>query len=496
MQQGRNNDDKDLFGDIFQEAGEALTQKEKASTKAQTPAEHREQLNSYYIKRGALFVGVAVVFGIAIMLFNVMEGWGVHKRNYDANATKPSIAKSVDGNKTQFDAGINTNTWQAQYQDRQFATEGKIYKLSQEFGTELNKTNKKIDDLSIGIQKGMSEIKSGQFKTGQKQISQSSPAPLPIKELPPRKVAKSQQSGGDSNGFFGSEMPREDRQNQQPQTQKKQTSEAQNNYPSPPQYQGGRASPYKTETLKPAATAGIDTSTFKAQNSEPDDTFHLLSATSEGTLVTGIVVPTDDAGAAHAVPVKIVLDGDAIQANDERSDLDGCFVIGTAVGNLSTERIDVRLSSISCVITKGKSKKRLEKKVEGWVYSKNGPNGIKGRLVTRTGQELARVLSAGVLQGIAGAFAPTNNLSIAGLGTVSTLPSSNVGDKLSTGMENGLYSGGQNALSMLANYYIKLANKRFPTLEANPGQQVVVEFKGETDLKLEPHRTLNIKGGR
>lgn len=128
MQQGRN-DDKDLFGDIFQEAGEALTQKEKASTKAQTPAEHREQLNSYYIKRGALFVGVAVVFGIAIMLFNVMEGWGVHKRNYDANATKPAVAKAVDGNKTQFDAGINTNTWQAQYQDSQLAIEGKIYKL-------------------------------------------------------------------------------------------------------------------------------------------------------------------------------------------------------------------------------------------------------------------------------------------------------------------------------------------------------------------------------
>ena len=484
-----------IFDDIFdgeeRKAGEGL---KKSYT---TPEQHREKIQSYYIKKTTIFIVIAIAFAIGTIIYKSMGGWGEYKRTVDANATKPALSKEIEANKSVFDAGINTNTWQSQYQDKLFTAEGKMYKFAQNFDAELNKTNKKIDSLSDSVQKGFNELKNGGYQKQQIRQQPSSQTSLPIKELPPRlkptqQVQPKTNYQGASDGFFGVEhqndIPKNTEQRVASRPQQTQTQPAMQ--PRSDSYY----SKYTTDVIKPSS-GRVDTTTLRQSVGNDDsDTFHLLSASAEGILATGIVVPADDAGAATAVPVKIVINGEAIQANDERSDLDGCFVIGSATGNLSTERIDIRLNSLSCVVTKGKVKKRIEKKIEGWVFSSQGSNGIKGRLVTRTGQELARVLSAGVLQGVAGAFAPSNNLSIAGLGTVSTLPSSSFGDKAAAGLENGAYSGAQNALSMLANYYIKLANKRFPSLEANPGQKVTVEFKGETDLKLEPHRTLNIKG--
>jgi len=85
-----------------------------------------------------------------------------------------------------------------------------------------------------------------------------------------------------------------------------------------------------------------------------------------------------------------------------KANLKGCFVIGEALGNLATERADIRLVSLSCIDRKGKAV--IDQRVKGFVVDNDGKIGLRGRVVSKMGATIARALLAGLASGIGRAF--------------------------------------------------------------------------------------------
>ncbi len=198
----------------------------------------------------------------------------------------------------------------------------------------------------------------------------------------------------------------------------------------------------------------------------------------KGVLLVGVDAPTMQAGESNPLPVFINLNDDVVLPNRYRSDLIDCIAIGSARGDISSERVYIRLVSMSCVETATK-KRVVDTSVTGWIFGEDGKTGLRGRLVSKQGALLAKVLLAGFAEGIANAF---NNAA----SDISTTPEGSVAtidpDKT---LEVAGYSGVGNAAGKLAEFYMDMAEAMFPIIEIGAGRIVTMAFKDGQDYQLE-----------
>jgi len=126
----------------------------------------------------------------------------------------------------------------------------------------------------------------------------------------------------------------------------------------------------------------------------------------------------------------------------------------------------LRAESISCIRT---DKKVIDIKVEMFAVGPDGKAGVRGRLVSKQGQLIAKASLAGVAQGFANSFRGSHyQLDI-------TQP--NYGQAA----ESGAISGVGSAFDRIAKYYLDLADQIFPVIEIDAGQKIsFVMVKGES----------------
>lgn len=191
-------------------------------------------------------------------------------------------------------------------------------------------------------------------------------------------------------------------------------------------------------------------------------------------LLNGVDAPTLQYGRENPHPVLMLLLDKQILANNRKLNLKGCFVMGTAFGELSSERAYIKLSRISCISQEGKI---YQKKVEGVVIDEDGKTGLKGRLVSKFGSVLAKQFMAGILEGISRILqASYTTVQISPIGTTSTINPEDV-TKVS------IASGFGSAARKLADFYISLAKEYFPVIEIQAGRRVSVFFYGGEKLE-------------
>ena len=193
----------------------------------------------------------------------------------------------------------------------------------------------------------------------------------------------------------------------------------------------------------------------------------------KAVLLSGVDAPAGGKAMGNPHPVLLRITDRAILPNRWKADIKECFVLGSAYGDLSSERAYIRVESLSCVKEGGEA---VEVQVKGFVTGEDGKVGLRGRVVTRQGQILARTLIAGFLEGVAKAFQYTStNLLISPQGAVSTINPDQA-------MQYGIVSGASEAAKKLADFYMKLANQMFPVIEINAGRKVDVVFLSEVKL--------------
>ena len=190
-------------------------------------------------------------------------------------------------------------------------------------------------------------------------------------------------------------------------------------------------------------------------------------------LLSGLDAPTSGGAVRNPHPVLFKITDKAVLPNKWKMNIRDCFVIGTGYGDLSSERAYIRLERLSCTKSDGSI---ISKTVDGYVSGEDGKNGLKGRVVSKQGQLLARTLVAGFLDGVSRAFSYSQQrLLVSPQGAVSTV------DPNRAFQYAGL-SGISEAAKKLADFYMNLVNKTFPVIEILPGRQVDIVFLKDVDL--------------
>ncbi len=189
----------------------------------------------------------------------------------------------------------------------------------------------------------------------------------------------------------------------------------------------------------------------------------------KAALLSGVAASTSLSSASNPKPILLrILDHGTLPRRFQ-SDLKDCNIIGAVSGNLSSERIEIRLEKMTCIDTK--TKRIVETDIAGFVAGEDGIEGVKGEVISREGALLVNSLISGTLGGLANNFnSNTARRSIEIVSNPSAAPSivSRLGDSFA--------SGGDSALDNLAKYYISKAESLQPVIEIGAGRKVDVIF--------------------
>jgi len=204
--------------------------------------------------------------------------------------------------------------------------------------------------------------------------------------------------------------------------------------------------------------------------------YYLPSSFMEATLLSGLDAPAVGKGESHPVPVLLRIKAPAVLPNKVKANLKGCFVIAEGLGNLATERADLRLVSVSCIDRKGNAV--IDQKIKGFIVDSDGKIGLRGRVVSKMGSTLARAFIAGLFSGI-GQIAGTQAYSytVTGAGTVSTIETGRAA-------QAALGSGIQQAANELQKFYLELARQSIPVVEIQATRNVTIVVSEGVELEV------------
>lgn len=199
----------------------------------------------------------------------------------------------------------------------------------------------------------------------------------------------------------------------------------------------------------------------------------------EAVLLNGMDASTAIGANRSPTPALLRIKSDAVMPNMFTFNVRECFVLVGGFGNMSTERVEMRTETMSCVSETGEV---YEGKIEGYLVGEDGKAGARGRVVSKQGALLAKSFMAGFVGGIGGAFAPQPVQALnldAGTNQAYQYPT---GDQV---VGNGIATGLNKSSTALAQFYIKLAEQMFPIVELDAGRKMTIILMKGVDLKME-----------
>lgn len=203
----------------------------------------------------------------------------------------------------------------------------------------------------------------------------------------------------------------------------------------------------------------------------PESSYDYIPATSyvTGKLLGGIAVSTAVSASAAPIPVVIRLETRGNLPRDFAVDIKHCRILGSAYGDISSERAVIRAEEMVC-------EDRQEElvtttRVAGVIYGDDGMNGIRGSIVSMSEKHFKNAFTSGVVSGFANTASGQSGLNITSLGAINTKRKN--GREMA---EEGLMSGVSSAAEKLADYHIKLAENISPVILIPGGTRVDVMF--------------------
>lgn len=195
-----------------------------------------------------------------------------------------------------------------------------------------------------------------------------------------------------------------------------------------------------------------------------------------GVLINGMDAPTASGARKDPFPATLRIQKEAILPNRFRADVRECFLLVSGYGDLSSERAYLRGETLSCIKDNGEV---IEARLDSYAVGEDGKAGVRGRLVSKQGQIIARSLAAGFMAGASEAFdvsrVPTLNLDSGGRASYQR------NDFSSTLLQGSAARGASSALDRIAAFYIEMAEGIFPVIEVDAGRQIeIIISKGST----------------
>jgi conjugal transfer pilus assembly protein TraB len=150
--------------------------------------------------------------------------------------------------------------------------------------------------------------------------------------------------------------------------------------------------------------------------------------------------------------------------------IEGCVVNGAARGDLSSEKVYVKLARMTCDQPGGRV---AVSEVKGFIAFA-GKSGVRGRVVSREGSLISQALLAGIVGGFGRGFSANANSVFSGI----TANADGRRSKLSGGdiLAGGLGQGAGDAADTVSKYLIERAEQYQPVVEMPTGIEVEIVF--------------------
>ncbi|MHB1666129.1 TraB/VirB10 family protein [Thiomonas sp.] len=202
-------------------------------------------------------------------------------------------------------------------------------------------------------------------------------------------------------------------------------------------------------------------------------------------LLNGVDAGTSSQTQSNPQPILVRIQGNAILPGSARYQLKSCFVLMSAYGNLSAQRVYGRAAELSCVDQDDHLV--LNQPIKGYLVDSDGVLGLRGKVINRQGALLARALLAGFASGLGQALTNAQGtMSSSALGAVQTVSGSRI-------MSQGAYSGAGNAANLLAQFYLKQAQSIFPVVAVRAGRKATLVITNGESLTWHDYGSLYAK---
>ncbi|AXU20271.1 conjugal transfer protein TraB [Novosphingobium sp. THN1] len=191
-------------------------------------------------------------------------------------------------------------------------------------------------------------------------------------------------------------------------------------------------------------------------------------------VIVGVDASAGVASQTDPLPVVLRITGPArsVMQNGKvlTTRIQGCVVNGAARGDLSSEKVYVKLARMTCDQPGGRV---AVSEVKGFI-SFGGKSGVRGRVVSREGSLVSQALLAGIVGGFGRGFSANANSVFSG---VTTNPDGSR-SKLSAGdiLGGGLGQGAADAADTVSKYLIERAEQYQPVVEMPTGIDVEIVF--------------------
>ncbi len=237
---------------------------------------------------------------------------------------------------------------------------------------------------------------------------------------------------------------------------------------------------------KPVMTERVITITSHSEPKEPeapkekpqDYIFIPAGSILSGVFISGLDAPTGSGAQKNPFPTLVRLQKDAILPNNFKADIRECFMLLSGYGDLSSERALLRGEKISCIRDDGGV---IETELDSFAVGDDGKAGVRGTLVSKQGQIIARSLLAGFAGGFAGMFdvssTPTLNTNSDGTIKYEDVYSSKA-------LKGGVSKGISQSLNRIADFYMDLADQMYPVIEIDAGRGVDIIVSKGTKLMV------------
>jgi conjugal transfer pilus assembly protein TraB len=189
----------------------------------------------------------------------------------------------------------------------------------------------------------------------------------------------------------------------------------------------------------------------------------------KAVLLNGVDVSVGVSSQANPQPVLLTLVDQGSLPNRVAGKMKECRIVASAYGELSSERVYMRLEKLSCVQPDGHV---IVTDVDGFVNGDDGKNGLRGKVVIRDAEVLARGFMGGLLSGLGKATSRSySSTSISPFGMMNTLDAKGIDFLKQAGSE-----GAGNAFELMAKYNIQRAEQYQPVIQISADREVDVVF--------------------
>lgn len=183
-----------------------------------------------------------------------------------------------------------------------------------------------------------------------------------------------------------------------------------------------------------------------------------------GYLLGGVVVSTAlNTADENPTPVSIRLKSRGNLNDGNELDVAKCRIMGSAYGDLSSERAVVRLEKMICEM----DGTYVTSRIAGMVYGPDGFNGIKGSVVSTSDKHIKNAFVGGLISGITSISKGQGGVSMSASGVISSQK-----QDFKDLARAGVTEGASNAGEKLADYYLKQAESMSPVLTIPAGVRV------------------------